>query len=101
MHLSGQVAAALGLDDEAIGEVEQVALLHDIGKLDAYRRIGDEIEMTDAGRLHGEIALGYSRIRDAIVRTPTFVSRTLSQITGATVYLKFENLIILVLKVFY
>ncbi len=42
------------------------ALLHDIGKLDAYRRIGEEIEMTDAGRLHGEIALGYSRIRDEI-----------------------------------
>jgi len=42
------------------------ALLHDVGKLDAYRRIGEEIEMTDAGRLHGEIALGYSRIRDEI-----------------------------------
>lgn len=42
------------------------ALLHDIGKLDAYRRKGDEIEMTDAGRLHGEIALGYAHIRDAI-----------------------------------
>ncbi len=40
------------------------ALLHDIGKLDAYRRIGEEIEMTDAGRLHGEIALGYARLRD-------------------------------------
>ena len=42
------------------------ALLHDLGKLDAYRRIGEDIEMTDAGRLHGEIALGYSRIRDEI-----------------------------------
>ena len=42
------------------------ALLHDVGKLDTYRRIGEEIEMTDAGRLHGEIALGYGRIRDAI-----------------------------------
>src|SRR5579875_3998009 len=27
------------------------AILHDIGKLDAYRRIGEEIEMSDAGRL--------------------------------------------------
>ena len=32
------------------------------------------------------------RIRDAIVRTPTLISRTLSELTGATVYLKFENL---------
>ena len=42
------------------------ALLHDIGKLDAYRRIGEEIEMSDAGRLHGEIALGFARVRDEI-----------------------------------
>jgi 3'-5' exoribonuclease len=48
------------------------ALLHDIGKLDAYRRIGEEIEMTDAGRLHGEIALGYSRVRDEIGRIDGF-----------------------------
>lgn len=32
------------------------------------------------------------RIGDAIVATPTLVSRTLSELTGATVYLKFENL---------
>ena len=32
------------------------------------------------------------RVRDAIVRTPTLISRTLSAMTGATVYLKFENL---------
>jgi len=50
------------------------ALLHDIGKLDAYRRIGEEIEMTDAGRLHGEIALGYSRIRDEIAAIDGFPS---------------------------
>lgn len=31
-------------------------------------------------------------IEGAVVRTPTLVSRTLSQITGATIYLKFENL---------
>jgi 3'-5' exoribonuclease len=48
------------------------ALLHDIGKLDAYRRVGDEIEMTDAGRLHGEIALGYARVRDAIAEIGDF-----------------------------
>jgi 3'-5' exoribonuclease len=43
------------------------ALLHDIGKLETYEidQLG-EIRMTDAGRLHGEIALGYYRLRQAI-----------------------------------
>ncbi len=41
------------------------ALLHDIGKLEAYE--GDTvIDLTDAGRLHGEIALGYYTIRRLI-----------------------------------
>ena len=48
------------------------ALLHDIGKLDAYGRVGDEIEMTDAGRLHGEIVLGYGRVRDEIAEIADF-----------------------------
>jgi 3'-5' exoribonuclease len=39
------------------------ALLHDIGKLDAYTSGNPaSIELTDLGRLHGEIALGYRRI---------------------------------------
>ncbi|MEJ7798838.1 MAG: HD domain-containing protein [Solirubrobacteraceae bacterium] len=42
------------------------ALLHDIGKLDAYAFAGAAIEMTDAGRLQGEIALGYYRVRRMI-----------------------------------
>jgi 3'-5' exoribonuclease len=45
------------------------ALLHDIGKLEAYADEGGQgqaIDLTDAGRLHGEIALGYYRIRRAI-----------------------------------
>jgi 3'-5' exoribonuclease len=42
------------------------ALLHDIGKLDAYALDDNAIEMTDQGRLYGEIALGYYRIRTAI-----------------------------------
>jgi threonine dehydratase len=32
------------------------------------------------------------RIGDAVVHTPTLVSKTLSDLTGATVFLKFENL---------
>ena len=39
-----------------------------------------------------DIRAAHDRIRDSIVRTPTLVSRTLSDMTGATVYLKFENL---------
>jgi 3'-5' exoribonuclease len=42
------------------------ALLHDIGKLEAYTDDPRSIDLTDAGRLHGEIALGYYRIRRAI-----------------------------------
>ena len=42
------------------------ALLHDIGKLDAYTDVPQSIDLTDLGRLHGEIALGYYCIRRAI-----------------------------------
>jgi 3'-5' exoribonuclease len=48
------------------------ALLHDIGKLEAYTdqappaRQDRIIDLTDAGKLHGEIALGYYRIRRTI-----------------------------------
>ena len=48
------------------------ALLHDIGKLDTYATVGDQIEMTDDGRLHGEIALGYAHILRDIDRLPGF-----------------------------
>jgi 3'-5' exoribonuclease len=42
------------------------ALLHDIGKLEAYAFEGAAIDLTDAGRLQGEIALGYYRVRREI-----------------------------------
>jgi 3'-5' exoribonuclease len=48
------------------------ALVHDIGKLDTYELDGDQIVMSDLGRLHGEIALGYFRIRSAIERLEGF-----------------------------
>jgi 3'-5' exoribonuclease len=59
------------------------ALLHDIGKLDTYELTDDGIEMTDRGRLHGEIALGYFRIRSELERIegfPEALSRTLLHI---------------------
>jgi len=39
-----------------------------------------------------DVTAARARIGDAIVRTPTLISRTLSDLTGAEVYLKFENL---------
>jgi 3'-5' exoribonuclease len=52
------------------------ALLHDIGKLEAYTTDPACIEMTDAGKLHGEIPLGYYRIRRAIEDLPGFPDPT-------------------------
>ena len=51
------------------------ALLHDIGKLEAYATAADDpcgIDFTDAGRLQGEIALGYYRVRRLIEELPAF-----------------------------
>jgi 3'-5' exoribonuclease len=48
------------------------ALLHDIGKLDAYTSDPLAIDLTDLGKLQGEIALGYYRVRRAIEELPGF-----------------------------
>jgi 3'-5' exoribonuclease len=42
------------------------ALLHDIGKVEAYTSMNGAIELTDAGKLLGEIPLGYYMVRRAI-----------------------------------
>jgi 3'-5' exoribonuclease len=52
------------------------ALLHDIGKLDAYAFTHKGIEMTDAGKLQGEIPLGYYRVRSLIDEIEGFDART-------------------------
>ena len=39
-----------------------------------------------------DVRAAHERIRDAIVATPTLHSKTLSNLTGANIYLKFENL---------
>ena len=51
------------------------ALLHDIGKIDAYESHGFSIEMTDAGKLQGEIPLGYYMVRRRIEDMPGFPAR--------------------------
>jgi threonine dehydratase len=47
--------------------------------------------MTDLLTLE-HIRAAHARIKDAIVATPTLHSQTLSRMTGANIYLKFENL---------
>jgi threonine dehydratase len=39
-----------------------------------------------------DVEAAAKRIAGSVVRTPTLISRTLSQVTGATIWLKFENL---------
>jgi 3'-5' exoribonuclease len=48
------------------------ALLHDIGKCVAYNEDPLAIDLTDAGRLQGEIPLGYYTVRRAIEDLPGF-----------------------------
>jgi 3'-5' exoribonuclease len=48
------------------------ALLHDIGKCVAYNDDPLAIDLTDAGRLQGEIPLGYYTVRRAIEDLPDF-----------------------------
>ena len=50
------------------------ALLHDIGKLEAYNDDPLAIDLTDLGRLIGEIPLGYYRVRREIESIPGFDS---------------------------
>jgi 3'-5' exoribonuclease len=48
------------------------ALLHDIGKTEAYNDDPLAIELTDAGRLEGEIPRGYYKVRREIERIDGF-----------------------------
>jgi 3'-5' exoribonuclease len=52
------------------------ALLHDIGKIEAYACEGGAIELSDAGKLQGEIALGYYLVRRLIEDIPGFPADT-------------------------
>jgi 3'-5' exoribonuclease len=52
------------------------ALLHDIGKIEAYEQTGSAISLSDAGKLQGEIPLGYFRVRRAIEEIDDFPPAT-------------------------
>jgi 3'-5' exoribonuclease len=51
-------------------------LLHDIGKTLAYTSGGLAPQMTDAGRLHGEIVMGHDLVRDLLDEDPDFPPET-------------------------
>jgi 3'-5' exoribonuclease len=68
------VAAAFGGIDRDVAVTG--ALLHDIGKLDAYAADAAAIDLTDLGRLQGEIPLGYYRIRREIEALDGFPEAT-------------------------
>jgi 3'-5' exoribonuclease len=57
------------------------ALVHDIGKLEAYAVQGSAIELTDAGRLQGEIALGYYLVRRLIEQIDGFPAKLAQAVT--------------------
>src|SRR4051794_16774213 len=57
------------------------ALLHDIGKLDAYTSDPAAIDLSCAGRLQGEIPLGYYRIRQLCDRLEGFRPHLAEQVT--------------------
>jgi 3'-5' exoribonuclease len=52
------------------------ALLHDIGKIEAYATDGAAISLTDHGKLQGEIPLGYYLVRREIEELPGFAPET-------------------------
>lgn len=73
-----QAAAAISVTFPGIDRdlVVTGALLHDIGKLEAYTADPCAIELTDAGRLLGEIPLGYYRVRRELESLPGFPPET-------------------------
>src|SRR4051812_16319442 len=50
------------------------------------------IEIGEAQLALADVEAAARRIAGAVVRTPTLYSKTLSRITGAEIWLKFENL---------
>ena len=71
--VSAMAATFAGLDrDVAVTG----ALLHDIGKIEAYEMDGDAIDLSDAGKLQGEIPLGYYIVRREIAEIAGFPAET-------------------------
>jgi 3'-5' exoribonuclease len=80
------VAQAVGATSATFGGIDRDvavtgALLHDIGKLEAYTDDPGAIDLTDAGKLQGEIALGYYRVRRTIEEIEDFPAELAQAIT--------------------
>jgi len=56
------------------------ALIHDIGKIDAYGGKEEGFDLTPLGRLQGEIPLGYYRVRRTVEELKDFSPETAMQI---------------------
>ena len=54
--------------------------------------LADRSDPADPEVTLADIRAAAARIEGAVVRTPTLISKTLSQLTGANIWLKFENL---------
>ncbi len=67
---AADVAARIGTVDRDLTVTG--ALLHDIGKTEAYTSDTLAPLMTDEGRLHGEIVMGHSILRELIAELPGF-----------------------------
>jgi len=72
-----QIADSVDAAAEVYGDVDRDlviagALLHDIGKLDAYDEDPIGADLTDRGRLEGEIPMGYFRVRREIEEISSF-----------------------------
>ncbi|MEX0992731.1 MAG: HD domain-containing protein [Solirubrobacterales bacterium] len=70
----GQAVSAISASFGAIDRDLAVtgALIHDIGKIEAYATEGGAIDLTDDGRLLGEIPLGYYMVRRRIEQIDGF-----------------------------
>jgi 3'-5' exoribonuclease len=71
------VAQAVSAAASAFGDIDRDvavtgALLHDIGKTEAYTDDPLALDLTDAGRLQGEIPLGYYLVRREVERIDGF-----------------------------
>lgn len=56
------------------------ALLHDIGKVDAYASLGSTTDYSDSGWLKGEIPLGFLRIHEEMAKIDEFPTELADQL---------------------
>jgi 3'-5' exoribonuclease len=77
-----EVAAGVAANFASVNDdlVIAGALLHDLGKTQAYSADMLAPGFTDAGRLHGEIVIGHDMVRELIAEVPGFPSELDTQL---------------------